>query len=68
MDNKKRMALARLDELPRYQLVVKLRQMEINLILEYCKTKTNYHEIYPEIAKAILDQNKERIIEIVTRW
>lgn len=57
-----------LQTLPRQELIPYLRQLEINVLLQYVETKTYYHEIAPEIAKALLDEDKERIIRILAKW
>ena len=57
-----------LQTLPRQELIVYLRQLEMNVLLQYVETRTYYHEIAPEIAKAILDEDKERIVRVLAKW
>lgn len=68
MSKRKSTALVAFENLSKYQLAVKLRQIEMDLLLEYCRTRTYYHEIAPEIAKAILEEDKERIVRVLSRW
>lgn len=57
-----------LQTLSRQELIPYLRQLEINVLLQYAETRTYYHEIAPEIAKALLDEDKERIVHILAKW